>query len=137
MQETNWFENKSVEEKHERDYLRRILMGSLLAVFFCWAVIYAVASHAAPELVAVDRNDRPMKLTLLTGPCPESVRKWFDRIHPALHSGMRAAKLLYGGKVWDSCWIELQGHVFSIDEEGVPLQGGQGIPRAMFRESTI
>lgn len=34
----------------------------------------------------------------------------------------KKATLTYGGRKWESCWIELDGFVMSVDEEGVPLE---------------
>lgn len=123
-------------DKHEIAYLRRVIGFLLIAGFVLWAV-YPKEVRAAEVLKNVDRQDRPMSLTLTQKPCKDSVKQWFTKVNPALHDLMKAAILFYAGKNWDSCWVDIDGFVYSIDEEGVPFQGGQGIPRRLFRENTI
>ena len=41
----------------------------------------------------------------------------------------KKATLTFGGREWESCWIEMDGFVISIDEEGAPLEP---IPARLF-----
>jgi hypothetical protein len=46
----------------------------------------------------------------------------------------KKATLTYGGRDWESCWIELDGFVMSVDEEGVPLEP---IPSNRFGKGSV
>ena len=46
----------------------------------------------------------------------------------------KAATLTYGGRDWQSCWVEMDGFVVSVDEEGSPLEP---IELARFKEDGV
>lgn len=46
---------------------------------------------------------------------------------------LKKATLTYGGREWRSCWVEIDGYVFSVDEEGAPLQK---IPASAFKDKS-
>lgn len=98
----------------------------------------ATCAQGAEVFRAKDLHDRPMALKLLSDPCPESVAKWLPiRVKEEFRAGMRAAILTWGGRDWAACWIELEGDVHSIDEEGVLLNDGEGTPRRFFRDDSV
>lgn len=47
---------------------------------------------------------------------------------------LKAAKLTWAGKTFQSCWFKLNKHVLSIDEDGAPLQP---LPLRMFKDPVI
>ncbi len=42
--------------------------------------------------------------------------------------------LTYGGREWRSCWTEIDGTVYSVDEEGVPFEP---IPARSFKKTGV
>jgi hypothetical protein len=46
----------------------------------------------------------------------------------------KAAVLTWGGKAWASCWVERQGVIHSLDEEGAAFQP---VPRAAFKDESV
>jgi hypothetical protein len=113
------------------DALIAVTLGLVLAAA-TWKL------HAAESFRAPDQYGRPMALKLLDDPCPTSVVKWLPmRVKEEFHAGMRKAVLHWGGADWDACWIEVDGNVYSIDSEGVMLNGGRGLPRRLFRDDSI
>lgn len=126
-QDDEWFEGRSVDAPYERCYWRRVgfamFLGFVLALF-------VVAAHGAPTFRGQGDNG-PIALVLLDDPCKDA--KVLSHIKQEWHSKLRAARLTWGGREWASCWLEMGGLVYSIDEEGAPLQA---IPRRAFRDNS-
>lgn len=125
------------EHEAERAGARRAtrILAALLGIFLAAAVVIANASEV---FRAGDQNGRPMSLRLLDEPCSPEVVKWLPtRVQPQFHAAMRAAILNWGGRDWKACWIDVDGDVYSLDEEGVMLNGGQGTPRRLFRDDSV
>ena len=115
------------------------LIWAVIAVGIILAVALATNAHAAPVFKNVGNDGNPLSLMLLYEPCTN------EKVLGHLRAGVKeeyipkfqAAVLHYGKKDWASCWIEIQGHVLSIDEEGFPLHPPDGIPRKLFLESSV
>lgn len=93
-------------------------------------------AFAAPVFKSTGNDDKPMSLRLLDKPCTNSkvLAAINEKARPELRARFKEAQLLYSGKMWASCWIEMNEIVYSIDEEGAPLQA---IPRFLFQEDVI
>lgn len=111
---------------------------------FALLLSFAVAGAIAPVVRAddvfqgKDHLDRPMAIRLHTTLCPASVTKWLPmRVRPEFHEAFKAATLHWDGRDWDACWLEMGGEVFVIDEEGVVLNQGAGVPRRLFKDPNI
>lgn len=118
-----------------------VLPWSLLALalgLMTGGAFYASRVDGAEVFRAPDQNGRPMALKLLDEPCKDEVVKWLPiRVRPEFHAGMKAAILHWEGRDWKACWIDVDGDIYSIDEEGVFLNGGGGTPRRLFRDDSI
>jgi hypothetical protein len=124
---------RSHEAKEERRKLRSwahyaLGAGCALALF-----IAAFNAVAAPMFKS---SDGTVSLRLLDTPCSNEKVLFFiaQKVQPEFIAKFKDAVLTYGGRDWKSCWIEYQGHVFSMDEEGAPFQP---IPLQYFKENTI
>ena len=75
-------------------------------------------------------------LKLLETRCSDAtvLKHLLSKSRPELLDKFKDARLTWGGKEWASCWIEFDGMVYSMDEEGSPLQP---IPREMFVDDTV
>lgn len=147
--ETEWAEGREFhlfhedDEMHERCYWRRV--GAIL--FFALAlamILVPLYVQAAPVFRNMGNDGQPVALRLLGTPCVSE--KVLQHLKQEWHASFKAAELTYGGRKWESCWIEIdltdqQGRpfksVFSVDEEGAPLNPPYGIPKQLFREDTI
>ena len=78
-------------------------------------------------------NGRPMALRLLEPPCADAtVLKYLTpKVAPDYLVKFKAAVLTWEGRNWESCWIEFDKVIYSIDEEGVQLQP---IPKRLFKD---
>lgn len=99
-----------------------VFLGLVLALFVGNVL-------AAPTFRSTDQNDRTMQLVLLNDSCKDE--KVLKHIKHEWHAKLRAARLTWGGQEWSSCWIEIDGLIYSVDEAGAPLQA---IPRRAFRD---
>lgn len=98
--------------------------------------LFARYGHAAPVFRAQSASSGPVALKLLQDPCKNSaVIAYLTKLGagPNLRK-FKAAVLTYGGRDWASCWIEFDGYVYSVDEEGSPLEP---IPRKQFKEEGV
>ena len=93
-------------------------------------------AYSAPVFKAEGVNGKPASLRLFETPCtsPKVVNQLNSMVKPQLIAMFKRASLLWDGKTWESCWLDLDGVVFSIDEEGSQFQP---VPRVLFREDTI
>ena len=106
-----------------------------VALFATLVLISATAS-AAPIFKSDVPGQSFESLTLLDTPCSNDTVKAFIalKVPPELHGQFKDAILMWGSKPFASCYLEFEGYILSIDEEGIPLQP---VPRNKFRESTI
>lgn len=110
---------------------------------FAWLIFIALAgvgivkcAQAAPTFNAFGMDGNPAALELRQTPCENAavVKHLREKVKPEYISSFRAAVLTWGGKQWASCWIERDGVIFSIDEEGSYFQP---TPRRFFRDNAI
>ena len=100
------------------------------------ALFIAVPTWAAPVFKGRASDGSQVALTLYETPCKhKEVLKYInENVQPSLRDKFLEAKLFWQGKEWSSCWIVMGGIVYSVDEEGAPLQP---IPMEAFREQAI
>lgn len=113
-----------------------VLLALLVGVVLAFA-LYSGRLHAEPALSgpifrSFGQNGQPAALRIFEAPCSDP--KVLQRIRPHHHQEFKAARLTWGGQDWASCWIELDGIVYSIDEEGSEFQP---VPRRMFRDDSV
>ena len=116
-------------------WILRIMLWVVLLLF----VAVATRAFAAPVFKNVGNDGNPLSLRLLHEPCTnEKVLAHLKAgVKPEYIPKFQAAILHFGRKDWASCWIEIQDHVLSIDEEGYPLNPPSGIPRFLFKEDAV
>jgi hypothetical protein len=104
--------------------------------FFGVGLIYCAVARAAPIFKAEGANGTPAALRLTAAPCTDAkvLEALREKVSPLLAGKFRAAVLSWDGRIWASCWIDLGGVVYSIDEEGAPFQP---IPLELFRDDSV
>ena len=114
---------------------RMCVVWALFALLVALFVVTPMVD-AAPVLKTQDRSGGAVSLTLLETQCSNAVvlKHLLGQVKPELLNKFKDARLLWEGKVWASCWIEIGGMVYSMDAEGVPLQP---LPRSAFREGSV
>ena len=112
---------------------RLTILPWLIWGFVIATVIWATSALAAPMFKS---SDGSVALKLLATPCSDEKVLFFiaQKVQPEFLAKFKDAVLTYGGRQWKSCWIEYQGHIFSMDEEGAPMQP---IPLQYFHENSI
>ena len=112
----------------------RVVWGSFALLVA--AFIFLPMAAAAPTFKAQASNGRAMSLKLLETRCsdPAVLKHLLAQVRPDLLDKFKDARLHYDGKDWASCWLALDGVVFSLDEEGAPLQP---IPMDAFRDDSV
>ena len=125
---------------HEAD---RRLARSVYCRLICWAlavalilaaIIFVTLAHSALVFRAIGDDGRPVALRLLITPCGEKVKAQLFRVREQFWPKFKAAVLTWEGRQWESCWVEVNGIVHSIDEEGAFFQP---VPFRMFRDDAI
>ena len=123
-------EQDAKEERRKlRPWVGAVVSGACLAALF----VLATSAYAVPMLKS---SDGSVALKLKDTPCSDEKVLFFlaQKVQPEFLGKFKDSVLTYGGREWKSCWIEHQGHIFSIDEEGAPMQP---IPLQYFRENSI
>lgn len=112
----------------------RVVWGSFALLVALFIVMPAI--FAAPTFRSTGNNGQPMSLTLLETKCSNAkvLAHIINRIRPELIDQLKNATLYWEGKSWASCWVEVDGVVYSMDEEGAPLQP---IPRSAFLDNSV
>lgn len=68
------------------------------------------------------------------------------KVPERFHARFKAAVLTWDGRQWHSCWVRIEvqeangeetPHIWSIDEEGAPLDPPNGIPLRLFRDDSV
>lgn len=101
------------------------------------AALYPVIARAAEVFRSTDDRGGPMVLKLYKEKCENAAVNSAllqMQIAPQFLFLFKRATLFYWGREWASCWLEHDGRVLSIDEQGSPLQP---IPRSMFKDDTV
>lgn len=117
------------DDEMEKCTRRRVVLwlSVILGIFLAAGVIVA---HAAPSFKSKDDRGGPASLHIYETPCESEKVK--QHIRAQFHHLFKKSSLFYWGQTWESCWIEEDGVVHSVDEQGAPFQP---IPRSLFRES--
>lgn len=112
-----------------------VLAAFCLAVLLRPLLVRAEDQAPAPVLFyqALGSNDQPVKLRLFDRPCTSA--KVLGHVVERFKPRLRAGELLWGGRLWEICWLYSGGFVRSVDEEGVELSP-PGIPAQLFRPET-
>lgn len=114
-------------------------MALIVALTIGAMLLPMVAQADGPSVVyrgVRQQNCQPMALRLFATKCSNAaVLKILQvRIKPEYLDQFFDAKLSWDGREYASCWLEIDGHVVSIDEEGAPLQP---IPLAAFKDEAL
>ena|SRR3990167_1260323 len=123
--------------KDDRSRLRPIA-GACAAGALVAALLYLAfwPSKAQAAEVFRDKDDRggPAVLKLSDKPCTNAkVRAHlFDKLLDDRR--FKAATLFYWGREWAACWVDRNGIVHSMDEQGAPLQP---VPRTAFKDDAV
>jgi hypothetical protein len=134
MMAKEWFHGLTTElSRNQRRQIRSwvFIAAAALGVL---ALSFFAGRATAAEVFKAENEQGPVVLRLSKEPCTD--KKMLDVLYERILDDRRfkAAVLTYGGKDWKSCWVEVDGAVLSIDEEGAPFQP---VPRQMFREEGI
>lgn len=121
-------EDPYFDQEEQRDTLLPKLFWALVIGLALAAALYPVFARA-DEFRSPDRS---VALVRHDAQCDDA-----DIVAHILRLGggdlvdrFKKATLTYGGRDWRSCWVELDGMVYSVDEEGSPLQA---LPVRMFK----
>lgn len=112
-------------------------MRSLLTVLlFC----VSLSAMAETWVLSFDGSSGPAKLTLKEEPCDNGdvLMHLAAVLKGDLIAQFKNSVLNWEGKDWASCWVEIDGAVFSVDSEGVRLNAPYGgIPKSEFQPEGI
>lgn len=113
-----------------RQRLRLMVLWILFGAFIAACAVYGIKKARADEY-ASQRGE--VKLVRHQAPCDDAdIGAHILRLGGGeLLGQFKKATLTYGGREWRSCWVEVHGMVYSVDEEGEPLQA---IPASMFKD---
>lgn len=84
-----------------------------------------------------DRGDgKRMALRLYQTPCADAevIKNLIPKVSPEWLLKFKTERLTWDGKDWESCWLEVNGVVYSIDSEGAQLQP---IPKSLFVDEMV
>jgi hypothetical protein len=83
-----------------------------------------------------DLDGRFASLELFQEPCAnDAVLAWLKaNLQLKLVPLFNRAVLRWKGKDWASCWLDVNGTVYSVDEEGSKFQP---VPRAFFKDDSV
>lgn len=118
-------------------------MKAVRAAWWIWALVPMLLvaallignAYAAPVAVGTTYEGQQMKLRLLQAPCGAKVLVHLrTMVNPEFLPKFKAAALTWNGKVYASCWVDVGGQVYSIDETGDILPP---IPRAYFVDDSV
>ena len=113
---------------------RRLICWALAVALILASILFVTLAHSALVFRAIREDGQPVALRLLTTPCGEKVRAHLFRVNEWIWPKLKAAVLTWEGRQWESCWVEVNGVVHSIDEEGAFFQP---VPFRMFRDDAI
>ena len=108
----------------------------LVAAFIGLPTAFAQTTEESEVFRAEGKNGHPAALRIFQSPCEDAqvLAHLIRRGAAEMVQGFKKAVLTWDGKDWSSCWIEVDGIVFSLDEENSPFQP---VPRAMFKDDSV
>lgn len=112
--------------------MRKILFGLLL--------LLAVSAAEAQEFRALFKSRSPSGSELVLRRTQASCTNQQVRaalalaVSPELLRQFKRSILTWEGRDWESCWIERDGYVYSMDEAGELLQP---VPEGLFRSDDL
>jgi len=125
-----WFYGRGVRDEPERrDFRKCVLILIAVGVILGLLAGCATAEPAERSLVfrGTHQDGSPVALRIFTAkPCTDArILGFLEHKYgapPELIPHFKASILTWQGKDWASCWIEQQGYVVSVDEEGASFQ---------------
>lgn len=139
MSETEWFQGRGVEEKHERAYIRRIVGWVLFSLFLLWAVYPKEATaQVAKKFELVGGAGTQDSLRIFEEPCANAdVKKAMDKKKVPLkyRDKFKRSSLVWDGVEYDGCWIGIDGEVLNLDHKGDYLL--PTIPLGSFKDKSV
>lgn len=134
----DWFQGLSADLKtpkarKQREKLRKLVFVAV-TVLATLALAFFAGRATASDVFKSENAQGPVVLRLSESPCTDK------KVRAALYAKIlddrrfKAATLTYAGKDWRSCYVEVDGNVLSIDEEGAPFQP---VPRHLFKDDSI
>jgi hypothetical protein len=131
MSDKDYFGGRHVDDDAmQKCFVRRVMLGTLLGALVAACVLYSVRPARAD---AYRSKNGEAALVRHQTQCDDA-----DILTHILRLGggellgqFKKATLTYGGREWRSCWIEIDGMVYSVDEEGAPMQA---IPASLFKD---
>lgn len=122
---------------HEpRPTIMPLLIWAVVVAIAIGSALYAAKVIAAPVYKGTGDNNQPVMLRLSQEPCTDAKMQAIvsERVRPEMRARLKTAVLTWGGRTWASCWLVHDGIVYSIDEEGAPLQP---IPMSRFVDDSV
>jgi hypothetical protein len=118
-----------MSDRQRKDLRNCILILAAVGVILGLLAGCATAEPVDRSLVfrGTHQDGSQVALRIFTAkPCTDDrVLMFLDKKYgapPDLLPHFKASILTWQGKDWASCWIEQQGYVVSVDEEGAPFQ---------------
>lgn len=123
--DSEWFEGKRY---HRKTCLPISFWIGVIALTGCF--LYGAKAFADTSFQAKDGS---VKYVRHSAQCEDAdILKYLLAMGAGhLIDQFKKGTLTYGGREWRSCWIEMQETVFSVDEEGSPLEP---IPATLFKQ---
>lgn len=102
----------------------------------CALALFIAAFNAIADEIfrSKDHQGQDAVLRIKNEPCAN--KKVIDKLQADFldYRLFKASVLTWKGKDFASCWVEKNGHVLSVDEDGSPFQP---VPRRVFKNESI
>ena len=113
---------------------KAFLVASALALMMALAL--ALTQPAKAEVFkSTSATGEKVSLRIFATPCENEKIIGFFKAQGVVSLPIQKAELMWGGRKFESCYVEFADRVFSIDEAGDPLM--PGIPKELFVDDTI
>jgi hypothetical protein len=132
-----FFQGLNVVDEEERRAQGRYWLRLAVLVALAATALYVVGLFLPKEARAessVAAADGSVKYVRHDGQCEDAdILKHLAQMGAGERlSEFKRGTLTYGGREWRSCWIEVDEMVYSVDEEGSPLQA---LPARIFKQA--
>lgn len=127
----NWSEYEEQERKHERWALRRIIVGIIAALVLGLGGAFWLKKALADEVRTPDGQYGYIRHE---AQCDDAdILAHLARMGAgAMLEQFKKGTLTHKGENWRSCWIEVDGTVYSVDSEGAQFQP---LPVGIFKKT--